>query len=305
MVYRSFDPEHPGNARWSQTRRYEPQHQEILKKMSKLSEYCKDKARLNLIIDGVLLLLLLAMAGIGFLIKYVLLPGVQRNLRYGSDVDLVFAGMDRHQWGTVHLIISLLFVSLVILHIILHWKLVVSLFRRMVPGRGARIAVVVLLLISFMVLAAFPLVVNPVKVPHEPLHHGRTDHGRPEEPQGMRGRDFRTPAGNEGISGSEIGPAGGHGHSVSGEGKADGHPAAADTFEVTGSQTLREVALRYGVPAEALCRDLNIPEESADIRLGHLRKRHGFTMTDVRVSLQSRLEKQNADSAPDSGEPDR
>ncbi len=38
-----------------------------------------DQSKLNLNIDIIMLLLLMPLAGIGFLIKYFLIPGLQRN----------------------------------------------------------------------------------------------------------------------------------------------------------------------------------------------------------------------------------
>ncbi|MHC4076764.1 MAG: DUF4405 domain-containing protein [Planctomycetota bacterium] len=60
------------------------------------------RAKLNLIIDALLLLCLAGIAGIGFLIKYVLVPGYQRWEIYGRNVSLFLWGLDRHQWGTIH-----------------------------------------------------------------------------------------------------------------------------------------------------------------------------------------------------------
>ena len=49
-----------------------------------------NQSKLNLSIDIIMLLLLMPLAGIGFLIKYVLIPGIQRNERYGAGVELEF-----------------------------------------------------------------------------------------------------------------------------------------------------------------------------------------------------------------------
>jgi hypothetical protein len=64
--------------------------------------WIKSQSKLNLLIDAVLLLALALMAGLGFLIKWVLVPGFLRNEKYGSDVELEFFGLDRHEWGSVH-----------------------------------------------------------------------------------------------------------------------------------------------------------------------------------------------------------
>jgi hypothetical protein len=42
------------------------------------------KSQLNFIIDVFMLVLMMLAAGVGLLIKYVLLPGFARNLKYGS-----------------------------------------------------------------------------------------------------------------------------------------------------------------------------------------------------------------------------
>ena len=96
------------------------------------------RAKLNLIIDALLLLCLAAIAGIGLLIKYVLVPGHQRWEIYGRNVSLFLWGLDRHQWGTIHFIIGLVFLSLLVLHVVLHWSMVVGVYRRLIPNRFAR-----------------------------------------------------------------------------------------------------------------------------------------------------------------------
>lgn len=65
----------------------------------KIAKWCNNRAKVNLIIDAFLLIQLMAMAGIGFLIKYILVPGEERNLLYGRDVELSFLGLTRHDWG--------------------------------------------------------------------------------------------------------------------------------------------------------------------------------------------------------------
>jgi len=51
-----------------------------------------EKSKLNLVIDALLLLCLAAIAGIGLLIKYVLVPGYQRWEIYGRNVSLFLLG---------------------------------------------------------------------------------------------------------------------------------------------------------------------------------------------------------------------
>jgi len=72
----------------------------------------------------------MAMAGIGVLIKYVLVSG--------KNINLLFWGLDRHEWGTIHLIVSLTFMLLLVLHIVFHWKMITCLIKRPIPSNTVR-----------------------------------------------------------------------------------------------------------------------------------------------------------------------
>ena len=64
-----------------------------------------DKPKVNFVIDAVMFLCMMAMLGIGLLMRFVLIPGKARLLQYGRDVVLYLAGMDRHEWVRIHLLI--------------------------------------------------------------------------------------------------------------------------------------------------------------------------------------------------------
>jgi len=119
------------------------------------------KSKLNLIIDALLLLCVAAIVGIGLLIKYVLVPGYQRWEIYGQNVSLFLWGLDRHQWGTIHFIIGLVFLALLVLHIVLHWQMVVGIYRKLIPNRFACWITALILLVLTILLFAFPYFVKP------------------------------------------------------------------------------------------------------------------------------------------------
>ena len=83
-----------------------------------------DKSKANLIIDALLFLCVMAITGIGLLMKYVLLPGKETTAIYGRKVDLFLFGMDRHAWGRIHLILAFVFLGLLTLHVVLHWNMI-------------------------------------------------------------------------------------------------------------------------------------------------------------------------------------
>lgn len=112
------------------------------------------RSYLNLIIDILLLLLLAAVSGIGILMKYIMPSNysVKREgaTSYASDV----LGMNRHEWGYIHWILSLVLLALVLIHIILHWKMIVSIFNRMIPNKiASNIVCAVILLLVFLFIA--------------------------------------------------------------------------------------------------------------------------------------------------------
>jgi len=119
------------------------------------------KAKLNLVIDALLLLCIAAIAGIGLLIKYVLVPGYRRWQIYGRNVNLSFWGLDRHQWGTIHLVIGCVFLALLVLHIILHWEIIVGCSCNLLPNRLLRLTAALILMCIVIFLFIFPYFVKP------------------------------------------------------------------------------------------------------------------------------------------------
>ncbi len=118
-------------------------------------------SKLNLIIDGLLLLCIAAIVGIGLLIKYVLVPGYMRWEIYGRNVEMLLWGLDRHQWGTIHLVIGIVFLALLVLHVILHWSMIICIYSELIPNRFARWITALILIIMTIFLFAFSYFVKP------------------------------------------------------------------------------------------------------------------------------------------------
>ena len=114
------------------------------------------KGKLNFIIDVIMFILMGLIAGLGLLIKYVLLSGVERWEKYGRSVDLTFLGLDRHEWGRIHLILALILVAFLILHIILHWKMIICLYKKLISNRRTRILSAMGFTLVALVLICFP-----------------------------------------------------------------------------------------------------------------------------------------------------
>ena len=120
-----------------------------------------NKAKLNFVIDALMFLCMTAIAGLGFLMKYVLLPGRESTIKYGRRVGISLLGLDRHDWGAIHLYLGFFLLALLVLHIFLHWNMIPGLFSRLVaPSRQRwQIAAVYVLLTAALLL--FPFLISP------------------------------------------------------------------------------------------------------------------------------------------------
>ncbi len=107
----------------------------------------KNRNQINLIIDTFMLLVFACLAGIGFLIKYVLPPGREQIHSTGSNFELTLCGWDRHQWGHMHAVVAWVLVALLVLPILFHWKTITCLVRQAVPKKPLRSALVAVSLV--------------------------------------------------------------------------------------------------------------------------------------------------------------
>jgi hypothetical protein len=127
-----------------------------------------DKGKLNFLVDASMFLCMAAIAGIGFLMKYVLLPGKEAWAVYGKRVELSWIGLDRHAWATVHLYLAFMLLGLLLLHIILHWQMIIGLFHRFILAANLRSEVTILFIILWASLLFFPFFIQPEVDDSEP-----------------------------------------------------------------------------------------------------------------------------------------
>jgi Domain of unknown function (DUF4405) len=120
-----------------------------------------DKGKLNFVIDALMFLCLMAMAGLGFLMYYILSPGRRIHAVYGRNVDLTWLGWDRHDWGDLHLYLAFILLGLLTVHLILHWSMIVGLCARLLPDRKVRLRVVVAFLVIALLFIYFPFLITP------------------------------------------------------------------------------------------------------------------------------------------------
>ena len=120
-----------------------------------------DKPKLRFVVQALMFLGLMALAGIGLLMEFVLIPGRETIAKYGRNVNLTFLGLDRHDWGAVHLYIAIIFLSLLAVHLALHWKKLVGLYEKMIPDPKRRNIIALVFLLVSVILIYFAFLVSP------------------------------------------------------------------------------------------------------------------------------------------------
>ena len=120
-----------------------------------------DKSKLNFVIDALMFLCLMAMAGLGFLMKYHLPSGRDAWAKYGSNRQFSWLGWDRRDWGDIHLYLAFTLLSLLVLHVILHWQQILGLFQRLVPNPRQRYRIALIFLLLSLLLIYFPFLITP------------------------------------------------------------------------------------------------------------------------------------------------
>ena len=233
------------------------------------------KSTLNFIIDALMFLCMAAIAGIGFLIKYTLISGQNRWIVYNDNVELYLFGMDRHEWGSIHLILGYILLGLLALHIILHWKIVVTIYNRLIKRKQLKQLTTVIFIIVSALMIIVPFLIKPeiVKIEHdkgrhESIHHIHND----KETDKSVSYDDKEEL--DATKNSTI------------------QQNSNSSVEIKGSMTLDEVSKKYNVPIVYIKAKLNIPTSVSDYeKIGRLRKEFDIKMKDVEVIINEYKEK--------------
>ena len=264
------------------------------------------RSKLNFIIDALMFILMMGLAGIGFLLEYVLVPGREVSRKYGVNADLYLFGLERNQWGEIHLILAFILLGLLILHIVLHWKAICVIFRSLVAQRGWRKVLTPVFVAVNLFLLTFFLFVEPEfrqfergygrgrydvsSIKTEPaaakrLLAEKMDETRKTEDMGVTD-EIAVKGLQENLESQERGD-----QQDSGIDQETGQESMRERLDmVRGIYTLSTVAEAYDVPVNHIKQKLGLPEStSSSEKLGRLRNRYGFRMSDVeRIIMEYR-----------------
>ena len=114
------------------------------------------RTNLNFILDVSAFVGFVMLTTTGVLMRYILPPG--------SGHYSTIWGLDRHEWGGIHFWISVIFFSVLTLHLVLHWRWIVSVISGRQPheNSGFRAGLGIVGLTTVIALALSPLV-TPVE----------------------------------------------------------------------------------------------------------------------------------------------
>ena len=112
-----------------------------------------NKSKLIMFIDVSAFISFVFVVSTGVLMRYVLPP------RSGQSMEIF--GMSRHEWGDIHFYIAFIFLAILSIHLLLHWKFIRNVFSgRIKEASASRLLLGLVGLLAVLALAAAPFVVS-------------------------------------------------------------------------------------------------------------------------------------------------
>ena len=236
------------------------------------------KPKLNLIIDILLLILMAAIMGIGFLLKFRLLSGHEKWEKYGANLDTTLFGLDRHQWGTIHLILGLTLFVVLVLHIWFHWNMIICIFRKLIKNKGPRIIFTIVLCLLTLFFLVAPFVFN---IEIEDI---REKQGYYKSHLQEKNIDTNSKKGNALNKENDKSPKL---KTI----RNKKNQKASPEIEIKGFMSIKDVSKKFNIPADKIKEHLGIPQSTPDSkRLGNLRKTYNFEMSKLREFVKKNSE---------------
>ncbi|MBN2328095.1 MAG: DUF4405 domain-containing protein [Candidatus Omnitrophica bacterium] len=200
------------------------------------------KVQFNFILNLIAFYLLILLIATGLLMEFVLLPGS----RGGHGLSML--GWTRHDWGDLHFYFSVGFISVMLLHVILHWAWIRAVFSRFLSAKSA--VVMGCILVSSLLFIASPFLI-PVQqgiVEEENFAGlGRRGGGRAEQPINRR---------------------------------------AGEIPQFKGYMTLADIEAASGVPVQIILQTLDLPADApVGERIGPLLRSHNLEMEALRAAV--------------------
>ena len=119
------------------------------------------RSKLNFLFDAIAFAGFVFLTSTGVLMRYTLPPGSKRFM--------TIWGLDRHEWGDIHFWISIVFLGLLAMHLLLHWRWIVNIITgRPREGSGLRAGLGIVGVVGLLALGIAPLL-SPIDTTLESL----------------------------------------------------------------------------------------------------------------------------------------
>ncbi|HDJ22934.1 MAG TPA: DUF4405 domain-containing protein [Candidatus Aminicenantes bacterium] len=239
------------------------------------------------LIDSLMFVCIVGIVIIGFLMGLVIPEGPA-----ATESSKYFLGLHRHQWGNIHFYLSIVFVSLVIVHLILSWSWIKGKARQLFK-KAWKIGLLMTAITSILVLTIFWLLYPRLPGVYEGYGLGR---GR-EVVETQRG-NYSIPK-REGIDKvtvfdeekkSDISEAKEESSRLRksddllpGSQRQEQKEAELEALGIQGWMTFLDIERRTGIPASRIVERLGLPRNvPLHETLGRLRRQYLFSMQEVR-----------------------
>ena len=250
------------------------------------------------LVDTLMFVCILGVAGIGLMMGFAIPEGPA-----SAGGTKFFLGIHRHQWGMIHLYLSIAFTALIVVHLVLSWSWIKGKARSLF-GRAWKGALGLTLLAAILVPILFWLATPKNDPAYAEYGAGVGLRWRQEAAAGSPPSAFESqpavPAGETPSAAlaahpeKTVEPAPATEPAAVEAPKAvSGHSEAATAAAViTGQMTFRDVERATGVPARDIVARMDLPPDAPlDEMLGRLRRRYGFEIEQVRAVVAGLLKK--------------
>lgn len=237
-----------------------------------------NRPTLNWLVDLLAFAAFVLLTTSGALTRFVLPPG--------SGRFTTLWGLDRHGWGDLHFWIAVALLTVLALHLVLHWRWILCMIRgQHSEASGVRVGLGLVGLIGLLGIAVAPFFAEVERTGEPPQ---RARNWQPPAIQSSKGQRH-APATDAGQSAPQAQQWATPGVPAAQLPQPQGQPRSAVTEEETGveairgSMTLREVSQLTGVPLDYLISGLGLSHSvDPDERIGRLRKQYNMGPDDVR-----------------------
>jgi hypothetical protein len=255
------------------------------------------------LIDTLLFICIFGLAFIGILMAFFLAEGPTVN-----DQSKYFLGLHRHQWGDIHLILSLAFIGLTVIHLILAWNWVKAQARRMFKNK-APLIISLTLLVSILTIFIFwafmpknspvysnygrrsgefgrigitektPQAATPDPYPSASKQQNtKTQKPKKTKEKNLESRSVLPPQEDPSEHDTKI---------VHGRLEEE-----ASGIIITGQMCLKDIEKKTGISTQTIIQALGLPANVSELdHLGRLRKKYGFSIQELRDFIEAEMEK--------------